>query len=202
MCTRERLITAFSFYNTGMGNKQPEAKKLLRELNQKLKVLQAELAVVQKREGKDSYIEVKVIKNQARFQKMADKTVGERVVGKFFMEIAITAKQQDIFVPISIASGKKAAGFMYQIEGTAPGQIDTTECKVRGTGVSQVTVGTLLFAKIPLGKTASFQLQAAIGGVRGKQYKIVITRLNYKLHLSDARYQQYLKEIHSDTVIF
>lgn len=183
-----------------MGTISAQDKKRLKELQAELKTLQANLVVQEKREGKDPYIEVKVAKNQARFQKLPDNGVG-RVVGRFYLEIAITAKQQEIFVPISIASGKKAAGFMYQIEGTAPGRIDTTECKVRGEGVTQVTLGTLLFAKIPLGKTASFELRASIGGRRGKKYQIVITRLNYKLQVADARYQQYLKEIHSDSVV-
>jgi hypothetical protein len=66
--------------------------------------------------------------------------------------------------------------------------------------VSQVTVGTLRYAKIPAGETASFEIRAVMRGTYGKSYKIVFTRLNYKLRLADARYQQYLKEIHSKSV--
>lgn len=91
---------------------------------------------------------------------------------------------------------------MYQIEGGAAGSIIGTEMKVRGEGVSQLTVGTLLFAKIPTGSTASFQIQVSITGSFGKTYKIVFTRLNYKRKLTEQRYQQYLKELHSDTVKF
>ena len=177
-------------------------KKRLKELQAELKTLQAGLVLTKKREGKDSYITVMVVKNQGRVQKFADAEVGERLVGKFFIEIAITAKQQEIFVPLSVASGKKTAGFMYFIEGTASGQIDRTAIKVRGDGVSQITLGTLLFAKIPPDTTATFEIQATIRGAQGKRYKLVFGRLNYKLHLADARYLQYLKEVHTEMVRF
>lgn len=153
-------------------------------------------------EDKDSYIDVRVKKNQARFKRIKKKDQEDKALGMFLLEIDITAKQQEIFVPVSVSSGKKTSGFMYQIEGTAQGSIVTTDIKVRGKEVSQVTLGTLLYAKIPTGKTASFQIQATIRGSFKKRYKIVFTRLNYKLHLTDARYRQYLKEIHSDSVTF
>ncbi len=175
-------------------------KKVLKELNARLKVLQEELVQANKLEGKDVYIGVKTKKNQARYEKVAQKEGKDIVKGKFFLEIEIIAKQGEVFIPLSIASGKKVAGFMYQIEGTAPGSILTADIEVRGEGVSQVTVGTLLYAKIPMGKTASFQIRASIRGAQSKAYKIVIVRLNYKLHLTDTRYQQYLKEIHSESV--
>lgn len=190
------------FYTLEMEKTSAANKKLLKDLHAQLKVLQAKLVEANKLEGKDVYIDVKVKKNQARFQRVKQKGVEDKAVGKFYLEIDMTAKQAEVFVPVSVASGKKTAGFMYQIEGTAPGSIVTTDVKVRGEGVSQVTVGTLLYAKIPTGKIASFQIQAEIRGSFGKRYKIVFTRLNYKLALKDARYQQYLKEISSDSVSF
>lgn len=177
-------------------------KKLLKELSVKLKGLQEELMKAHKLEGKDTYIDVHVKKNQARFERIKQKDAGDKAVGKFLIEIEITAKQQNIFIPLSVASGKKTAGFMYQIEGTAEGRIATASIKIRGDGVLQVALGTLLYAKIPTGKTALFQIHATTRGKIGKKYKIVFTRLNYKLTLTDARYLQYLKEIHSDSVSF
>jgi len=179
-----------------------ENKKLLKALRAELKILQEKLVQANKLEGKDEYIDVKVKKKQARFQRIKKKDVEDKAVGKFYFEINITAKQTAVFVPMSVASGKKTAGFMYQIEGTGEGQIASTEIKVRGDGVSQVTLGTLHYAKIPTGKTASFKIQAVIRGRFGKVYKLVITRLNYKLNLTEARYQQYLKELVSDSVTF
>lgn len=175
-------------------------KKLLRELHAKLKILQAQLVEANKLEGKDAYIDVRVRKNQARFERIKEQSAPDTVLGKYYIELLITTKQEDIFIPLSIASGKKVAGFMYQIEGTAEGRVDTADIKVRGVGVSQVTLGTLLFAKIPRGKTGEFQVRATVRGTFGKSYKIVFTRLNYKLNLRDARYEQYLKEIHSESI--
>jgi len=192
----------FPFYNYRMEKISPGNKKLLKELNAEIKRLQVELVQVNKLEGKDAFIDVKVKKNQARFVRIKQKGEEDKAVGNFFIEIDVTAKQANVFIPISIASGKKAAGFMYQIEGTAEGKIATAYIKTRGDGVSQVTLGTLLYAKIPTGKTASFQVHATLRGKTGKTYKIVFTRLNYKLHLTDVRYQQYLKELHSDSVKF
>lgn len=185
-----------------MKKTQAENKKQLKNLNAQVKTLQTKLVQAKKVEGKDDYINVKVKKSQARFQRIKQKGVEDKALGKFYFEIEITAKQAEVFVPMSVASGKKTAGFMYQIEGTAAGSIVTTDVKVRGEGVSQVTVGTLLYVKIQTGKTASFQIQATIRGSFGKAYKIVFTRLNYKLNLTDARYQQYLKAIPSKSVKF
>lgn len=183
-----------------MAKTPADNKKLIKDLQAQLKVLQEKLVQINKLEGKDAYIEVKVKKNQARFEKKKQKGVEDKVAAKFYIEIDITAKTEVVFMPISIASGKKTAGFMYQIEGTAEGSIAAADIKVRGEGVSQVTVGTLHYAKIGVGKTATFEIRSNIKGQSGKVYKIVFTRLNYKLNLSEARYQQYLKEIHSDSV--
>lgn len=183
-----------------MAKTSADNKKLLKGLNAELKTLQEKLAQANKLEGKNAHIEVKVKKNQARFERIKLEDAVDKVIGKFYLEIDITAKQEDVYIPLSIASGKKTAGFMYQIEGTAEGKIATADIKIRGEKVSQVTVGTLLYAKIPAGKTASFEIHAAIRGTFGKAYKIVFTRVNYKLNLADARYQQYLKEIHSKSI--
>lgn len=185
-----------------MKNTSTDNKKLLKELNAKLKKLQAELIEANKLEGKDSYINLVIKKNQARFERIKKKDTDDKAIGKFYIHIDISAKQVPVFIPLSIASGKKVAGFMYQIEGTAEGRIATATIKTRGEGVSQVTLGTLLYAKIPTGKTASFIIQTTIQGSFGKVYKIVFARLNYKLHLTDTRYQQYLKEIHSESAKF
>lgn len=179
-----------------------EQKKRLAELQAELKRLQSALAEAQKREGKDAYIDVKVTKKQGRFKRITEKGVEDKAIGEYYLEVEVTAKEQAVFIPLSIASGKKVAGFMYQIEGTAEGSLATTELRVRGEGVSQVTIGTLRYAKVAAGKTASFQIRAAVRGKFGKVYQIVFTRLNYKLRLDDARYQQYLKEIRSEKVTF
>lgn len=175
-------------------------KKLIKGLGAEVKVLQEELVRAYKLEGKDDYIAVKIQKKQAHAERIKIDDATDKVIAKFYLEIDITAKQANVFIPLSIASGKKTAGFMYQIEGTAPGTIATANVRVRGAGITQVTVGTLLYAKIPAGKMATFQIHTEVRGIFGKSYKIVFTRLNYKLSITDARYQQYLKEIHSESI--
>lgn len=179
-----------------------EEKKQLKALNTQIKDLEGKLVQAKKREGIDPYLEVKVKKNQARFERVKKKGVPDKALGHFFLRIDVLAEQTDIYVPLSIASGKKVAGVMYQIEGTDTGAIERASLEVRGEGVSQITVGTLIFAKVPKGKVGSFEVRATIRGSFGKTYKLVFTRLNYKLALSDMRYQQYLKEIHSEAVKF
>lgn len=183
-----------------MENNTTVNKKLVKELTAQLKTLQEKLVQVNKREGKDSYLDVKIKKNQARFEKAIKNSAADTVVGKFYLEVQILAKKEVVYIPISIASGKKTAGWMYLIEGTAEGKVANADIKVRGEGVAQVTVGTLLYAKIPSGKTASFEIRATIRGKVGKTYKMVFTRVNYKLNLAETRYQQYQKELHTDTV--
>jgi TolA-binding protein len=187
-------------YNTGMKKMSAADKQRVKELNTQIKGLQAKLVQAEKLEGKDLNIEVKIRKNQARFKRVKKKDQEDKAFGVFFLRIDITAEQEDVYIPLSVASGKKVAGFMYQIEGTAAATIDTADVRVQGEGVTQVSVGTIRYAKIPPGSTASFEIRASIRGSFGKVYKLVFTRLNYKLELTDIRYQQYLKELHSLSV--
>ena len=180
--------------------KTPQGKQILKDLSTQLKRLEEELVIANKAEGKDEYITVKLGKDQARFERVKVEGEKDKAFGKFYIMIEVTAKKSDVFLPLSIASGKKPTGFMYQIEGTAEGVITTADVTVRGEGVSQVTLGTLLYAKISAGSTATFRIQTTIRGKAAKTYKIIINRINYKLALTDARYQQYLKPIVSDSV--
>jgi hypothetical protein len=177
-------------------------KRLLKEANDQLKKLQAQMMIAKKTEGIDDYITVMVKKSQARYEVTRKNGEPDKGAGKFFMQINITAKKQEVFIPLSIASGKKVAGFMYLIEGTGEGLITNAEVECRGEGVTQVTIGTLLYAKIPPKVTAEFRIQATVRGKKGKTYSITINRINYKLTLTDARYQQYLKPIISDSLKF
>jgi hypothetical protein len=174
--------------------------KLLRDLNLQIKVLQEKLVEVHKIEGKDAYIDVKVKKSQGRGEKIKKSNNETVATGKFFMQIDIKAKQENVFIPLSIASGKKVAGFMYQVESTSVGSVSHTEIRVRGEGVTLVSVGTLRYAKILPNSTATFEIRVTINGESSESYRIVFTRLNYKVKLTDLRYQQYLKEVHSENI--
>lgn len=177
-------------------------KQLLKELQSSVQTLQEELIKAKKIEGINPYITVKVQKNQAHFEKGVTSSGDDKAIGKFILLLDVNAKKETLYIPLSIASGKKPTGFLYQIEGTGEGTITTASVTCRGEAVTQVTVGTLLYTKIPQGKVASFHIQVKIGGVFGKTYKIILNRINYKLQLADARYMQYEKQIISDSVKF
>ncbi len=145
------------------------------------------------------YCEVK--ESDTYFNKKVRKE-GERTVaeGQFTLLLDIIALQETVHIPISLASGKKTTGFVYQIEGTAEGKIVTTNISCKGEGISQVTFGTLLYAKIPRGKTARFRMVVNIQGGPGKEYKIVINKINFKLNPSDARYKKFDAAIETKTL--
>ena len=178
----------------------PENKKLVKELTAKVKVLQEELVVAQKAAGVDAYIEVKVVDKRASAARIKVEDGPDKGFGQFRLELLITAKTEDVYIPLSIASGAKTAGFMYMIEGTAPGSIKTAEVKCKGEGVTQVAVGTLLFAKIPATHSATLVIAIEIRGKIAETYGVIISRINYKTSLTNARYQQYLKPLLSKTV--
>lgn len=129
--------------------------------------------------------------SKAFFVKERDDSGRTKPHGQFTLQLDIIALQQTIYIPTSLASGKKPTGFVYQIEGTAPGMISTTDISCKGEGIAQVTLGTLLYTKIPQGKTASFRIYVDIEGSLNKTYKVVINRINYKLDPSDARYKKF-----------
>ncbi len=177
-------------------------KKVVQELNTELKTLEEQLVVAKQREGVDDYILVKSKKDQSRFKRVKVEEGKDKAFGQFLFIVNITAKKDTVYIPVSIASSQKPTGFMYYIEGTAAGSVVNGDVSVRGEGVTQTTIGTLVYATIPKGKTATFRLNITTRGQLGKEYKVIINRINYKLSLTDSRYQQYLKPIVSDPVKF
>jgi hypothetical protein len=185
-----------------MKKSSSQPTKQINNLTKEVSKLQAELAMVLKANGVDEYIAVKLHKNQARFERTKRKGEPDTAAGHYLMTLDITAKKQTVYVPLSIASGKKPTGFSYQIEGTGEGMIARADVECRGEGVTQVTLGTIVYAKIPTGKVGTFRIMVTIRGKLGKLYKLFIYRINYKLLVTDVRYQQYLKEIHSKSIKF
>lgn len=150
----------------------------------------------------DEFISIKVQKSQARFRRI--KVPGEDDIGhgEFFLLLDITAASETVYIPISVASGKKVVGFIYHIEGTAKGEIYTTDISCKGDGITKITLGTLLYAKIPAGKTASFRIYIQMRGKTSKEYKVAINQINYKLDPSDARYKKLELEVGTKSVKF
>ncbi len=146
------------------------------------------------------FVEVKDLKAFFDKAKNSDgKTIGR---GQFDFVLHITALQGAVYIPTSIASGKKPTGFVYQIEGTAQGSISSASVSAKGEGVSQVTLGTLVYTKIPQGKTAACKAIVMIEGSVNKEYGVVINRINYKLDPSDARYKKFDVDLASRALEF
>lgn len=133
----------------------------------------------------------KIIKAKASFKRIKDTKGPDHVIGNFLLEINITATDKAIHIPLSIASGKKATGFVYQIEGTDIGKIITTDIDSEGAGLTQITSGTIVYSKIPTSKTATFSIKITMKGKVGKTYGIVINTINYKFDPKDSRYQKF-----------
>ncbi|MFM2381252.1 MAG: hypothetical protein RLZZ76_18 [Candidatus Parcubacteria bacterium] len=149
----------------------------------------------------DEVVSLKIQKSQARFKRIKNEGP-DTGIGFYFLALEVTALKGAVLVPLSIASGKKVAGFVYQIEGTGAGTLSKASVEVRGEGVTQVTLGTLLFAKIPEGKKAVFRIQIETRGKIGKEYTVLIHQLNYKQSPTDARYKKFSGEIRTRTLEF
>lgn len=139
----------------------------------------------------------RVRKSQSRFKKINNPDGPDTGVGEFFMQIDVTALTGAVHIPLSIASGKKPTGFVYQIEGTATGMISTASVSCKGEGVTQITFGTIRYAKIPTGKTAAFRILIEMRGRMQNAYSVTITTINYKHDQNATRYKKFEKGLHS-----
>lgn len=148
------------------------------------------------------FLKVRVQKSQARFKRIRNAHGPDTGIGEFFLLVDVTAQTEDIYIPTSISSSKKPTGFVYHIEGTAEGLISRASVSAKGAGVTQLTVGTIVYTKIPKGKTGTFRILIEIRGAVRKSYKIVINRINYRHHPRDARYERRDEELHSKTLMF
>lgn len=177
-------------------------RQQIKEVSERLKNLQAQLVLANKAAGIDDYVDVVRQKTQARFERVRKNEEPDSGIGHFLIQLEITAKKESVCIPLSIASGKKQTGFIYQIEGTAAGTVKSAAVTVSGDGVTQVTLGTITYAKIPAGGVASFRVQAEIRGQIARVYTLRIHQINYKLAVTDTRYRNYIKVIPSKSLTF
>ena len=157
---------------------------------------------VQKVKSENEHIRVAIEKSQARFIRVKNPKGADTGIGEYLLSVAITAKDTAVYLPVSIASGKKTTGFVYQIEGTAVGSIATAGVSARGEATTLVTLGTLLYCMIPPSTTSVFRIQVEIKGKIGKTYKVFINQINYKLHPSEARYKRFGEGVGSKSLEF
>lgn len=150
----------------------------------------------------EKYILVDVKDTRESFKRTRIPDGPDRVVGNYIFIVEVTALTEDLYLPMSVASGKKPAGFVYQIEGTAEGSIQKTDISCRGEKVTQVTFGTIIYCKIPAGMTAAFRIRIETRGQVGKSYKIVISQIHFKLNPLDARYQTLIQNLQTKILKF
>lgn len=179
----------------------PERRQL-KDLGNKVKQLQKELVVAKRVEGIDSFLGVKVGGTKLKFVRTKVETGPDKAVGEFHFTLELQAKLTPLYIPLSIASGKTVAGFMYQIEGNGESSVASGSVEVRTRGLTQVSVGTLKYLVVPKGKSAEVDLVVSVRGKVGRTYRIVVNRINYKLATADPRYQQYLKPLGSKSMRF
>jgi hypothetical protein len=179
----------------------PQAK-LITTLQGQVKELQTQLKTVQKIASEEAYVRMKIAKSQARFTRIRKENEKDVGIGAFLLVVEVTAPQDAIYVPLSIASGKKPAGFVYQIEGTGVGSIATASVEARGEGITLVTLGSIRYCRIPQGKKGIFRLQIEIRGGIGKTYMILINRMHFKLSPDDARYKKSQKPLRTRPLQF
>ncbi len=147
-------------------------------------------------------LRVRISKSQARFTRIRDPHGPDEGIGDFFTLLEVTALTDAVCIPVSIASGKKPTGFVYQIEGTGESSLSTAEISCTGAGVMQVVSGTIRYAQIQKGKTATFRIRIRMRGKVGKEYSIVFERIHWKKQVSDARYERYLDPAKSKILKF
>ncbi|MFM2374344.1 MAG: hypothetical protein RLZZ234_339 [Candidatus Parcubacteria bacterium] len=146
-------------------------------------------------------LKVKVTKKGERFTRVKNPNGPDSAVAEFFLLVDITPTSSTIYIPLSIASGKKPTGFVYQIEGTKQATIMGADISCKGSGVTQIALGTLRYAKIPKGTKATFRIHVEVAAFMHHTYHITLNRINYKHDPSDARYKHYDEGIESGTLI-
>ena len=156
----------------------------------------------QVKQSGDGHLYVEVTESRGYYLETRDGQGGSISHGQFNLNLTVIALQGTVYIPTSLASGKKPTGFVYEIEGTGEGNISTASISCSGEDITQVTFGTLQYTKIPQGRTATFQMVISIEGSWGHSYRIIINRINYKFNLTDARYKRFDTSISTNELTF
>ena len=174
-----------------MESNDPRTKKLLlKNLEEQVLKLQKQLTDMGAPSPSDAPLSIRIKETQENFKRIRDPQGPDTGIGTFLLFLEITPRNESVYIPLSVASGKKPTGFIYQIEGTKKGEIVTAGVTVKGTGVEEVTLGTITYARVPAGTGALFRVTIEIKGFMQNSYRVQITNINYKLNPSDARYKK------------
>lgn len=141
-------------------------------------------------------------KLDAHFSEGYDKDHTDKIGrGRYFFQLDVTAEKETVYIPVSIASGRQSTGFIYQIEGTDEAK-GSASINGRGDGVTTVTSGSIIYFKIPPGKTVSYRIVIEVTGKLRGEYRAVISRVNYKFNTNEPRYRRFVVEIGTKSVKF
>jgi len=148
---------------------------------------------------------VRVVRTQSHFysKKLPRQSEYEgKGLGTYFLLFEITAGPDALFIPISIATGRKSAGFLYVVEGTGIGEPTVAIMGKGGKEVTTVSSGSIVYTKIPEGKTATFVVQAEIIGQIERSYRVLVSTISYKTNPNDFRYKKFQADVSTDMLLF
>lgn len=123
-------------------------------------------------------------------------------LGVYFLLFEVIAGLDAIYIPLSIATGRKSAGFLYVTEGDGKGVPSVALVSEGGEGVTTVSSGSIVYVKIPQGRSARFRMNGEIIGTEGVGYRILLTVLSYKTNPNDFRYKKFLIDLGTELLSF
>lgn len=179
-------------------------KQLILNLDEKLKSLQAQLIELQGTKISTSTEPISIVlkSSSANFKRLrhihGTDAAGE---GKYMLKVEITAGKDALYIPVSITTGRKSNGLIYQVEGSERAT-STATVTCNGEDSLIVTSGTLSYCKVPAGKTVNFKVLVTIVGPLREEYRVALGRINYKLNTNDSRYKKFLTDIHTKLLKF
>ena len=150
-------------------------------------------------------LRIQVTNRTKHFRKITDSKGNVLGEGTFSLHLVLTPATGTLYVPLSIASGKKPTGLVYLINGTGESSIVTAHVEIRdikASGVREILLGTIRYVEIPQGVTATLRVRLTMRGRIGKEYSVLIARMQYKTHLSDTRYQKEELALETDVLKF
>ncbi len=148
---------------------------------------------------------VRVVRTQSHFYKdklPRQEEYAGKGLGTYFLLFEITAGGEALYIPISIATGRKSAGFLYVVEGTGIGTPTVALLGKGGKDVTTVSSGSIVYTKIPPGRLASFVLNGEIMGELERSYRILVSTVSYKTNPNDFRYKKFQANLCTDTLEF
>lgn len=150
-------------------------------------------------------LSLRVVRTQAHFYETKLPRQSEykgKGLGVYFLLFEVTSGIEALYIPISIATGRKSAGFLYVTEGDGKGATTVALTSEGGREVTTITSGSVVYTRIPAGKTAMFRINGEVIGTKEEVYRILITTVSYKVNPNDFRYKKFYTELSTEKLFF